>query len=275
MSHAVSDVISQLTDLPPFPQVTTKLLRLLDDSTVSVEELAQVISSDPSLVLRVIQVANSPFYMLSRPVESVKEAVFVLGITTIKSITTAISIQKGLQSFAPRKDVFDQSQFWKHSYATAIAARWLATRDQLPEVDRFYLGGLIHDVGKLVQARFWPDSWKHVLQYMRLNNVRYEEAEIVCFSTGHQKLVMELCRNWQFPDAIIEMLSCDTDSPPSSGVRCQSVVAKANCLAEYGGYKFPVEDCAACMSDLSEKDLEYVSLMLPREMDYQLRLLEH
>lgn len=123
MTQTVSSVLDHLSSLPPFPKVAAKLMVLLDDPSISPNELSEVLSMDPALVMKVIHASNSPFYMLSKPVETVNQAVLVLGIKTIKTITTASAIVQGVSQIQPRPDVFDIDKFWKHSYATAIAAK--------------------------------------------------------------------------------------------------------------------------------------------------------
>ncbi len=246
MAQAVADVVEQLSELPPFPKVTTKLLQLLDDPSVSIDGLAQIISSDPSLVVKVIHIANSPFYMCSKEITSVKDAVFVLGITTIKSITTAISIQKGFSRFQPRPDTFDQYRFWAHSYATAIAASKILNTQSRQAADRYYLVGLIHDIGKLIQANFWPDSWVTIIRHLQTNGGSYEDAELLTFSTPHSTLTSQLCRNWGFPEDLLSALDPSSASANDTGqIRLDTgVLQAANAIADEAGYPFPPEERA-------------------------------
>lgn len=274
MAQAVADVIEQLSSLPPFPRVTTKLLRLLDDGSVSLDDLASVISSDPSLVMKVIHIANSPFYMCSRPVESVKDAVLILGINAIKSITTAVSVQKGLRAFTPRTDVFDQTQFWKHSYATAIMARKLMHRIDKRQSDKFYLVGLIHDVGKLIQAFYWPDTWQAAVNLLRQEATNYETVETRVFSCSHSEITAQLCTNWQFPEEIVELMTEQTRAAKGEVPLAEmSVLSKANLLANYAEFVFPVEQSYQFDESMTAEYTEILS-ELPAEVAYQLRVLE-
>jgi len=85
--------VQERLEVPPIPKVAARLLRLIDDSDVSIEELADVIGPDPRLVTKVVHLANSPFYRCSRKVESICDAVLVLGINTLKGLTAAVSVQ--------------------------------------------------------------------------------------------------------------------------------------------------------------------------------------
>ena len=244
MQEAVADIIQQLSELPPFPKVTTRLVAMLDDDSVTFGELAEVISADPSLVVKVIGMSNSPFYMVSRPIESVKDAVLVLGIDTLKSLTTAISIQKGLSKLTPRSDLFDMPAFWRHCYATAISAGQLSHKICPEHSDRFYLAGLIHDIGKLVQAYYWPEAWKAAINLLEVGRESFDVVEKSVFSLSHSEVTVTLCRNWKFPGSIVTLLeqsqSNETIQAPYSDANV--VLSTANTIASAIGFRFPVEE---------------------------------
>lgn len=206
MSVAINDVLDNLTELPPFPKVTSRLLYLLDEPTVSIDELSDVISTDPSLVLKVLHLSNSPFYMLSKKVETVKEAVFVLGIHTLKTITTAITIQQGLSKFTPRPDIFDRDAFWKHSYATAITASKICSQSSRKNSHKLYLAGLIHDIGKLIISYHWPETWKRFINIQEHEQKPLYDIENDTFNTNHAEIASTLCRRWQFPNEIVDLI---------------------------------------------------------------------
>jgi two-component system cell cycle response regulator len=244
MPLAAADIIEQLSELPPFSKVTTRLLSMLDDESVSFQEISQVISTDPSLVMKVLQMSNSPFYMVSHPIESIKDAVLILGITTLKHLTTSISVQKGLSKLTPRKDVFDMLAFWKHSYAMAIASSELSRRKSAVTSDRFYLAGLIHDTGKLVQAYYWPEAWKATINLLKAGSESFENVEQYMFTIPHRKITSTLCRNWQFPEKIVVLLEQDRHSEcnEAHSSEREMIFATANAIINARGFHFPVEE---------------------------------
>ncbi|MFH1687059.1 MAG: HDOD domain-containing protein [bacterium] len=275
MPQAVSDVIQHLSDLPPFPKVTTKLLLVLEDPAVSIDQLAALISSDPSLVVKVIHLSNSPFYMVSRPIASVTEAVFVLGINTIKSITTAVSIQKGISTLKPHPGSFSMDAFWRHSYATAIVASKLGARRNKQLSDKLYLAGLVHDVGKIIQACFWPETWKSAINYLLMEGGTLESVEQRLFGECHAEIAATLCRNWRFPTDVVSLLGrpdddVDEDQEVTAG---RELLELANSLASASGFAFPPEE----QRDGQDSAFApYADLManLADEVHYQLDILE-
>ncbi len=274
MPMAVDDVLDRLSGLPPFPKVTTRLLSMLEDDGVAAQDIAQVISTDPSLVLKSLHLANSPFYMVSKPIETVMEAVLVLGINTIKSITTAAAIQKGLAAVKPRADAFDMLGFWRHSYATAIAASKLATGRQKGVADTLYVAGLIHDIGEVILAYYWPEVWLGIVNSFRASTEPLEEIEMRLFHRTHKDIGAQLCRNWLFPDKIVELIERHNDTPDPSTPEHLRMLHQAHLLVTQCGFGFPL--CRQTEPSCEEESEEYKSIVetLPGDVDYQLRVLE-
>lgn len=273
MAHAVSDIIDHLSELPPFPKVTSKLLVMLDDESVAIEELSGVISSDPSLVVKVLHLANSPFYMTGKSIESVKEAVMVLGISTIKSITTAASLQKGLLAVRPRTDAFNMLDYWRHSYATAIAASKIARKRNRRTADTLYVVGLIHDIGKVIIAYYWPEVWRAIVASVK-NGDDYSVAESRLFGWTQAQIGARLCTNWQFPSPIVQLVddsSLDADRGANEPV---TILATAHSLVSQAGYGFPATSIIQPPQEELPTELQQISDDLHLDVEYQLKVLE-
>lgn len=275
MPLATHDIVDRLSSLPPFPRAATKLLRLLDDDLVTIDQLAEVISADPTLVLRVLHVANSPFYMSPRPIDSIKNAVLVLGMKTIKGLTTAISIHQGFSSIKPTTSSFDNMAFWKHSYATAIGVGKVVPAELAPLREKLYLVGLIHDIGKLIQAFYWPDSWTAALKIMRSKQVSFAEAEMQVFATSHHDIAATVCRNWQFPDYMVDLLvSLAVLEGKTSTAFEPSIKALhlSHEIAQHLGLGYPADEPIA-VSDGTRDKAEEIGGVLVSEIEYQLQML--
>lgn len=271
MPYAVSDIVDHLTVLPPFPKVTSKLLVMLEDETVGMEELSSVISTDPSLVAMVLHLANSPFYMVGKPIETVKEAVMVLGMNTIKSITTGASLQRGLMAVRPSTRAFDMLGYWRHSYATAIAASQLARNHDRRLSDTLYVVGLIHDIGKVILAYYWPEVWRAIVKSVEAGEP-YEEAELRLFVCSHQELGSRLCAAWQFPEHIIALMRSllENDYAPPAA----SSLMLAHRLVLHEGYGFLAPTTGRDDSFELTHELRQIAESLHLDVDYQLRTLE-
>ena len=274
MPLATADIVNRLSSLPPFPKAATKLLRLLDDDLVTIDQLADVISADPTLVLRVLHIANSPFYMSPRPIDSIKNAVLVLGLKTIKGLTTAVSIQQGISKIKPRTSSFDNLAFWKHSYATALGVGKVLPPELMSWKEKLYLVGLIHDIGKLIQAYYWPDSWTAALNIMKSTGASFAAAEAKVFAANHHDIAATVCRNWQFPDYMVDLLvslAVFDGSPAREYEPSINALHLAHDISHILGLGYPAEDTG----DVSAKAREIANEIgndLMAEIDYQLQM---
>jgi HD-like signal output (HDOD) protein len=214
--------------------------------------------------------------MCARRIESIRDAVLVLGINSIKGLTTAVSVQQGLSKLRPQTKEFDSTSFWKHSYATAIAVARRASAEAPAMRDKLYLVGLIHDIGKLIQAFYWPDGWAATVNMSRSERIPYEEAEHRVFGFGHYKIAIEVCTSWQFPDEMVALLkqlsqaeTAGSDDIGPSG----RMLHRAHLCVNLLGYRCPPGDIVRPPEE--EETIESgFSEELANEVEYQLRILE-
>ena len=136
-------IIRQIQELPSLPVVVLELLSSMDQDDTDVHVLAQKIELDQGLAAKTLRIANSSFYGMQSKVTSIPQAVSVLGFHSIRTVVTACALTG---SFAPVSGGFDFQAFWRHSLATAVAARLLAPHLRVnPETA--FTAGLLHDLG--------------------------------------------------------------------------------------------------------------------------------
>ena len=140
--------------LVAFPDVYLRLGPLLDDPDVSAPQIAQLISQDPALSLRVLRIANSPFFGLSREVDTVARAVTVLGMARVREAVLACAAGQVLTEIP--NDVITIEDFWHHSIYCGLIAQALATRSSRVMEDFAFVAGLLHDIGQLVLFNRYP-----------------------------------------------------------------------------------------------------------------------
>ncbi|RZI91873.1 MAG: HDOD domain-containing protein, partial [Rubrivivax sp.] len=125
--------------VPSMPKVVALLLTELEQAEPDVRKVSKLISADPGLTTRILQIANSAFFQLSRSISEVGEAVAILGIVQVRSLVSAVSL---VGSFAVVPGV-NMQQFWRYSLNSAKLSRSLASRVDLNEATAF-TSGLIH-----------------------------------------------------------------------------------------------------------------------------------
>ncbi len=147
--------------MPAFPKSVQKILELTRDVNCTPRDLVQVIDKDPVVTVKILKVVNSAYYSLPKQVTSISHAVVYLGFNTIKNLALSIAAIGML----PKQNGagFDVDQYLLHSLSTAGIAKLLANRlDDADPMDCF-IGGLLHDFGKVVLAQFFPLEFKNAL----------------------------------------------------------------------------------------------------------------
>ena len=135
--------------LPVLPEVLLNLLAACDDPEFSLGDIGTIISRDPALSLRVLQLVNSAYYGFRHSFSDIGQAVVYLGSSTIKNLAVTTSVHQVFENHpGSRKKNGDTATFWYHSLLTATLAKRIALEYGGCSAEEAYLAGLLHDVGK-------------------------------------------------------------------------------------------------------------------------------
>ncbi len=184
--------------LPPMPMVMSELINALHDDDMDLNGLGRIISKDPSMTMNVLKVANSAFYGLHNTVSSIEHAVRMLGPREITSLCIACSAGRILNPLSG-KPAIEVAIFWRHSVATGVFAKMLASELNIGLLNNIYLAGLVHDVGKTVLDRFAHDIYGNVMCLMNSEGISMAEAERLIIGISHDVVGAWLMEKWQLP----------------------------------------------------------------------------
>ena len=182
LQQQVEDRLGGLQTLPTLPGVIRKILRMLRDPKTTIDELEAVLVTDPVIVQKIHQVVNSPVFAGSEAHGelTLKDAIVRLGLKEVGSIAMQVMV---VNSFVEEGEtLFDFKRFWGHSVGCALAAdkiyksRIVTFGEDLAFQD-YWLGGLLHDIGKLVLGVFFWDHFSRVLGETVLKSISFREAE--------------------------------------------------------------------------------------------------
>lgn len=184
--------------MPSLPTLVTEIIASFDNDQADVATLAGQISQDPGLAVKVIRVANSSFFGLSRQIGSVQEAVMVIGFSSLRGLVTAAAL---VNSFPSGENAFDGRHFWQHSIEVGGCAKALAKRLGT-DTEIAFTAGLLHDIGRLVLGVYFYDEFLRVLDYRKNNGVSMLAAEQAVLGLDHAALGAKAAERWCLPPAI-------------------------------------------------------------------------
>jgi HD-like signal output (HDOD) protein len=200
------NLVSQVKALPTMPSIYVEVMRELRTEDPSVIKLSYLISQDPGMCAKLIQMVNSPFFGLQGNVTNPADAIFHLGMNAVKQLVLSIGI---LTSFENKPGVIAFDRLWSHSWATGALARKLAQREMLPDpvIENAFLSGLLHDVGKLVLATGLRTEYTKVQQHRWRTQVQLSQAELELLGATHAEIGAYLLGLWGLPTKLIEAVA--------------------------------------------------------------------
>ncbi len=209
--------------LPVMPEVGRKLLRSLDDDSVSLGQIAELIGKDSTLAAKVLRLANSARYSPSHTIGTLQDAAMALGLETLRNLAMAASISATF----PEVKGLDRQRFWRHSVRTAGYARLLAKLLQ-GDADTAYLAGLMLRTGQLMMAMSEADQVTDVEAHAAEPGSRFS-LEMHRFGCTHADVTAALAAHWHFPADLVEAFK-DANAPLD--IRPFSMLAAVLHLAE-------------------------------------------
>lgn len=195
----VDKALAAVGDIATLPEVTIKIIEIVEDPKSTARDLHEIIKNDPALSVKVLKVVNSAFYGLPGQVASVDRAIILLGLSAVKNISIAASIAR---LFKGRRisGQFSAVDLWKHSVAVAVAARSIARLSPHPVMtDEVFVAGLIHDIGTLVERQAFPDQFVEVINRCEGTDTDFLECERQVVGADHQAFGVGLTTKWKFP----------------------------------------------------------------------------
>ncbi|MGR3173908.1 MAG: HDOD domain-containing protein [Candidatus Scalindua sp.] len=202
-SNATSTLIAQIESMPTLPTVALRVLEVTSNPGSSANDLMEIIGPDVSLTTKILKIANSPFYGLTREVSSLQHAVTVLGFKEIRNLVISTVAFESFKNFK-QDDKFDIKKFWRHSFCCGLAAKIIAV-DLKSTSNELFVAGLIHDIGKLVMYIAFPVEFLKLVDMMSPLKLKYTafEAEKNIFEMIHDEVGMKLLQKWLFPESLI------------------------------------------------------------------------
>lgn len=192
----IKDLLSQTDKLPNIPEVVRELVQALNDPDANYGEIAQKVSKDQTISLKILRLVNSAYFGLSRKVASIDEAVIMLGMGKLKTLVIA----SGFANCASNVEGLDLPAFWSDSFQVAEMARWLAElTDNEVDADLAFTAGIIHNIGQLLLHMAQPNRAIAINTLVETTDICRNDAELerLGFSTADAgEALLDL---WKFP----------------------------------------------------------------------------
>lgn len=268
----LDELVKRIGKLPSSSEVILELLRVIDEDEIGAASLAEIIARDQAIVARLLRIANSSFYALSGQVESITDAVAILGWRQVRTLAAGVAVFRSFNTV--ESPGFDFNRFWRHCIAVAVGSRELALRMRLSEGGAF-VAGLIHDIGQLVVAHSFPAHSQAVARYRESNACSSAEAERAVLGMDHARIGSALAERWHFPAPIVSAIAMhhatDVAAMPSLAIAVNLANALAYCMSDPGPLETP-QQCVGHLdwekAGLTSHDGEKALAAIERELEF-------
>ena len=187
------------------PKIHFELQEALNDPDKTFQDLGKIISYDPALSARLLKIVNSPFYGFPSKIDTISHAISIIGMDQLTDLALATLVIHQFRGIP--NSLFNMEKFWRHSMACGVAARAIAEFKGEKNVERFYLAGILHDIGRLVIFKREPALARDAFfrSKEKQENIFLSEQELMGFD--HAAVGGELLKAWKLPPRLVEAVA--------------------------------------------------------------------
>ena len=228
------DFIQGSPRLSALPQIYFKINDVINDPECSFGDVAEIISKDVSLTTRLLRIVNSSFYNFPSKIDTISHAVSIVGTKQLRDLALATLVLEAFKGIP--EDYVDMNSFWRHSVGCGISAWVIALNCREIDPERFYLTGILHDVGRLIILENHEEEAREIMERSRAENKLVYEVEREILGFDHGAVGAALLDAWNLP-------------PHLGGViKSHHLPLETN--------KFPVEIAILNLADMLTKSME-------------------
>ena len=228
MPGRFQDINFELDKLPTMPVVASQMMELINNPETSASQLAGVVSKDPAVSARVLKIANSSFYSMSRQVTSMSTAVVILGERTLRNLVLAASM-RGMHSHFGKVE----QMLWEDSMVCALASRFLAGKLALVDPEEAFMAGLFRHIGLVVLNNQESRAAEFIINSLKANNQEMGKEEREAFGATHAEIGAAVLEHWKLSEvlSLVALHHSDVDFARVA----DEVAVKMTCIVNIAG----------------------------------------
>ncbi len=203
---SLEELIEKVDEIPVFPASVMKIIHLIEEDTTSAKDIEKEIMKDQGLTAKILKLANSAYYGLRRDVQTVSQAIVLLGFQAVKSMVLATSVGKVFDKEMPGY-ALGKEALWRQSQISAVMARTIAKKCKYDKADLVYTAGLLKDIGKVILDHYLVESYEEVIKKMESSDETFLEVEQQVLGFDHAQVGAKIAEKWHLPEELVEAIA--------------------------------------------------------------------
>ncbi|MDF1569874.1 MAG: HDOD domain-containing protein [Spirochaetaceae bacterium] len=269
----INQIVEEIDRLPQFPENIVAIQRLINDPKSEINDIARKISTDPSLTADLLKTVNSAQFMLPNKVDNIVDAVKMLGLRGVKNMLFNYGTEKIL-------DLPAHPELWEHAHRVAFYSFTLARQITRSKdiIDDAYVGGVLHDIGKIVFSAVHPDLLDRIKHFSSERDIAPGLFEDLSAGYNHAEIGAKIAEKWNFSDSLIESIRYHHEPnacrPEHRLIVYCVYLGNAFCAFEFGEMAYDIMDHSilAKFRITSEEQFKEVQHRLSNNYDAEIKL---
>ena len=207
MDGNLKTLVSQFRTLPSLPSLYFRINQAVSSPDTALEEVGKIISSDPGMTAKILQLGNSAFFGIARQIANPSEAVQYLGIERVRALVLSLHVFSCFEKAQLKGFSIDQAL--NHCMSTGVVAKLIARMQKVDRTvaDEACTAGMLHDIGKVMLAASLPDQYEQAVKLAAEQKVSISDAECEIFGANHSQVGAYLLGLWGLPVTIVEAVA--------------------------------------------------------------------
>jgi len=268
----LEQIFNTLTEVPTFPKVVQKALKLLDDPKVTIKELEEVLKYDPAITANILKLTNSAHFALPQQVTNLDTALALLGQNQLRKILVASAAIPYFKEPLPGYGL-SAIDIWTHSIGCAIIGEFLAQDLSFSEPSILFTVGILHDIGKVILNLYVWHELDKIQEIAMEQDITFMEAEWKILGTDHAIIGSTLLKHWEFPPVLYRAVRNHHDPDLYIQDDVSSILALANIICAilgigvgFDSYRYIISDTLLDKFNIDNKTFNLFLLKSIKEM---------
>lgn len=226
------DRVMKSPRLPSIPAVALKIIDLVHQDEVNMDQIAETIRLDPALSTKILKTVNSSFYGQPKTVGTINQAIIVLGLNSVKTLALGFSLVGNLSEAGA--EGFDHVSYWKRSLLSATAAKQVCDHMVVIQAEEVFMASLLQDVGMLALSQVLGSQYAHLQIQTKGNHRKLMALERAALKGDHAEVGATLIEGWGLPPVIAEPIRYHEtpDEAPENLAMLARIVTAGGCIAD-------------------------------------------